>query len=1039
MTQITEALKISELPVANALTGSEQVEVVQDGENRRAPLQRLAELAPAGPQGPVGPRGADGIEGPQGFRGEDGPQGIQGPQGVQGAVGPKGNDGDQGLQGPKGEDGVAGPQGVKGDQGIQGIQGPQGPKGDQGIQGPVGPRGVNATGVKVIGVLENTSQLPPPEDRDQGDTYVIGTNFWSLSEGAWLDLGDFTGPVGKNAYELAVSTGEFVGTIEEWFDSLRGNDGIGLRILGSFESTSDLPMTLNTNGDAYIVQGKMYVWQGVRWDPVGQVGPAGLSAYQLAVQNTGFPGTLTQWLESLKGKSAYQIAKDLGQAPGTEAQWIASLKGAKGDTGETGPQGDKGDKGDQGAGVTVLGKLNAVGDLPLTGTPGQGYIIGINFWVWGTDSYSDVGPIQGPKGDTGAKGATGNAGATGAQGEQGEKGDKGDDGNDAYETWVDKGGVGDYSVYQASIKGADGAVGPRGLPLNIIGVLTNQSQLPGTVVNNNAYVIGTNLWIGIAGVWEDVGFFLGPKGDKGDTGNTGPAGAKGDQGIQGLQGPKGDTGAAGGQGIQGPAGAKGDKGDVGAGLKIKGTLATPGDLPAPGASAEGDAYIIAGQLWVFNTTWSNAGTVQGPQGPAGAKGDQGIQGVKGDQGLPGNQGIQGEQGPQGLQGVKGDTGATGATGGAFMPKGTLNSLAELAAITGMIKGDTYNVVDVMYSYDGTAWKMMGNVRGPIGPTGNQGPQGDVGAQGVKGDTGATGEQGPQGEMGPSIKVLGKLANTSLLPGTGNLGEGYIIDLNFWGWTGAAYENLGPVQGPKGDRGAKGDVGATGPTGSQGAKGDTGIRGSIWIALGRAPSAADGVQGDYFINTTDNSYFLKTSTTAWSPQGHLGGGNVFDADSDGNTYVRKNGAWIVMPAAGIPDAPTTGGGIYVRGAGGWVNITTTQDSKQYVRRNDAWVVLDLSIPDTQTFKVAAATSAMDLGTVQNFTVDASVVRTLSFTNAPGAGRSRCVVLTINGNATITWPAGISWADGTQPVLGATFTTVVLYWNGTFWTGGTGPKA
>lgn len=79
--------------------------------------------------------------------------------------------------------------------------------------------------------------------------------------------------------------------------------------------------------------------------PKGEPGPAGPSAYDLAVQN-GFSGTQNEWLASLKGdpgpegpegpegpastvpgpqgKSAYQVAVDNGFV-GTEAEWVQSL------------------------------------------------------------------------------------------------------------------------------------------------------------------------------------------------------------------------------------------------------------------------------------------------------------------------------------------------------------------------------------------------------------------------------------------------------------------------------------------------------------------------------------------------------------------------------------------------------------------------------------------------------------------------------------------------------------------------------------------
>ena len=63
----------------------------------------------------------------------------------------------------------------------------------------------------------------------------------------------------------------------------------------------------------------------------------GKSAYQIAV-DSGFEGTETEWLASLKGeaakdgKNAYQIAVDNG-FEGTETEWLASLKGEPGEQG----------------------------------------------------------------------------------------------------------------------------------------------------------------------------------------------------------------------------------------------------------------------------------------------------------------------------------------------------------------------------------------------------------------------------------------------------------------------------------------------------------------------------------------------------------------------------------------------------------------------------------------------------------------------------------------------------------------------------------
>lgn len=124
----------------------------------------------------------------------------------------------------------------------------------------------------------------------------------------------------------------------------------------------------------------------------------------------------------------------------------------------------------------------------------------------------------------------------------------------------------------------------------------------------------------------------GPQGPKGDPGPAGAQGVKGDIGATGAAGPKGDQGEPGPKGdtgATGPQGPKGDQGDVGEGLHITGTVAKAADLPA--AATIGDAYLVAGHLWVWTgstTKWIDAGPVVGPQGAPGVSGYQVVTGQK---------------------------------------------------------------------------------------------------------------------------------------------------------------------------------------------------------------------------------------------------------------------------------------------------------------------------------------------------------------------------------------------------------------------------
>lgn len=178
----------------------------------------------------------------------------------------------------------------------------------------------------------------------------------------------------------------------------------------------------------------------------------------------------------------------------------------------------------------------------------------------------------------------------------------------------------------------------------------------------------------------------GPEGDKGDTGATGP---KGDTGNTGPKGEVGNTGPIGPQGQQGPQGTPGEDGIDGTGVEIKGDLPSVGDLPSSGV--EGDAYLIDGDLhvWdVLDSAWVNVGPIKGPQGQTGPQGPEGIQGPigpegpegpEGPQGPAGEDGAVGPQGPEGPQGERGIEGPQGDPGadGADAPRPDL--ISELAA------------------------------------------------------------------------------------------------------------------------------------------------------------------------------------------------------------------------------------------------------------------------------------------------------------------------------------------------------------------------
>lgn len=90
-------------------------------------------------------------------------------------------------------------------------------------------------------------------------------------------------------------------------------------------------------------------------------------------------------------------------------------------------------------------------------------------------------------------------------------------------------------------------------------------------------------------------------------------------------------------------------------------------------------------------------------------------------------------------------------------------------------------------------------------------------------------------------------------------------------------------------------------------------------------------------------------------------------------------------------------------------------------------------------LATATATLDLGAGQVFKVSASQDRTLVFANLPAANRAMTVVVHVTGRATINWPAGILWNNSQVPVLGNTWTTIILIWVGDGWVGSVGARS
>ena len=137
----------------------------------------------------------------------------------------------------------------------------------------------------------------------------------------------------NDAYHIALEHG-FVGTVEDWLESLKGQPGMSnyeLALEAGFEGTEEEYLDSLKGKSAYQIALE-HGFLGTEEDWLKSlVGKDGKSAYESAVEK-GFLGTEEEWLASLKGSdgaSAYQIAVKNG-FEGNETEWLNSLRGPAG-------------------------------------------------------------------------------------------------------------------------------------------------------------------------------------------------------------------------------------------------------------------------------------------------------------------------------------------------------------------------------------------------------------------------------------------------------------------------------------------------------------------------------------------------------------------------------------------------------------------------------------------------------------------------------------------------------------------------------------
>lgn len=848
------------------------------------------------------------------------------------------------------------------------------------------------------GSIDEIADLPKPADSKYGDFVIVESNVWMFINSSagimeWVDLGDVRGPAGR--------------------------DGTGINIIGPLPEVDDLPVKGDKNGDSYLIQGIIYVWTGEEWSIFGQEGPAGkdafevwkakqpkpaeatweqyiedirgpkgdsiqgdpgLTAYEVAKKN-GYQGNEQEWLASLNGEdgeSAYQVAVK-GGFVGTEAEWLKTLVGPEGQSVYqlAVEQGFEGTEDEYLASLKaprmfITGAVEHPDDLPAEGQADQIWLVGLNMYVWINGKWFDAGTMKGERG------------------EPGKKGDAGDPGLSAYEVAVEEGYKGSVTDWLASIKG-DSAY-QVALAAGFVGTeqdwLKSLAGTPGLT----AYQVAKN------------------------NGYTGTE-------VEWLESLKGQNGKSAYQ-VAVDYGFSGTETEWLLSLRAPGfdhieEFAGQEDFPT-----EGDPkviYLVGDTMYLWTTDGYKAtGEFRGPAGKSafevaqehgftgtfeewqeslrGPKGDS----IKGDQGKSAYQ-VAVDEGYQGTSGewlktLEGKTAYQIAVKNGF--KGTESQW--LATLNGK-NGESAYQVALRNGFKGTEQQWLESIDGQAGISAYQVAVNN----GFKGSeeewldslvgVGAQGPEGKQGPAGPSVPVKDYLTSEDQLPPTGVAGDNYVVNGIMWTYSVAEGKFVNTEIKIKGEDGKDGKDGINGLPGRKGADG---LDGNRVIPLAVKPTALDGQVSDLAWVYTSSELWQKVTVQRWVFLSHIGGGNVYDTDSE-TPQARVAGKWVDID---VLEAPKDGHG-QIRRDGKW------EEFGQYTA--NIFVTAD---------------GVCDTNKSNAFIIDGTKTVTIKLENLR-ADRAQVLIFTVKGsNGSITWPANLRWTENRAPTMGVELTNIAVFWDG-----------
>ena len=671
---------------------------------------------------------------------------------------------------------------VKGTRGVQGVPGIEGPRGAQGLQGHVGPPGP-------AGPQGNTGPKAGIVVRYADEPNINMTNTYTGQEfmGFWFYEGNRTE---QDVLADPTIFPVWVKVRADIFFPIK--DALTQKL---FFTTNPTTEQLELLAEGYEIKGdkgdtgpigpipliyfsKVEGGSEELLSPVAFTDAGGNPGYKFPVDTFQGPAGKKINLSIFDGVVSYHYEGDTSSTPLFTLNDITGPAGATGAQGQQGVKGDKGEKGETGVHIT-----NAVVDdnkLRLIMSNGEDIL---------------AGTVVGPKGDPGAPAIIQSISVNILPHTEEGYGNLTllDMNNNTHRLnlYVPRGYSG--NIGPAGPAGPQGPEGPMGAGVNILGSLSNTSELPNTFTSpddlGKGYIISGNFWLYTGSTeveaiygFENMGEIKGPKGDPGLPGTDGVDGRE----IELRVDPSNTqieykyTGDTAWLSLIALDVIKGPKGDDG----------TPIEIESDGTNIR----------WRYQgtTTWTNIISLESLKGP---KGDDGITPVKGvdyDDGAPGTPGTDGREVMLNTQSLSGEDWVAWK----YSDEVSWTPLVKIADL-----GKDGKSVELNVTATHIQWRLVGDSEWVD----------LIALSELKGDPGDPGDPGEQGPRG--ARITSSTANpTSTVPSNAIQGDHHVntLDGSFWVRGSSTWSKISDFY-LKGEKGEPGEAGQDGADGTSGAK------------------------------------------------------------------------------------------------------------------------------------------------------------------------------------------------------------------------------